>query len=133
MSMHDERAQAYEIHRDVRNNPVVREVDTGWHRELWKWLGVAVLVGGAVLFTMRQRFEIIQLGYDFNTLQNERAREAETGRHLRAELEALQSPQRIERLATQQLEMVTPGPGQTLVIETVPPAPTPAPSVVAVR
>lgn len=133
MSMHEERAQAYEIHRDVRNNPVVREVDTGWRREIWKWLGLAVMVGGAVLFTMRQRFDIIQLGYDFNTLQNERAREAETARHLRAELEALQSPQRIERIATQQLEMVAPGPGQTLVIETVPPAPAPSPSVVAVR
>jgi cell division protein FtsL len=133
MSMHEERAFAYEIHRDVRNNPVVREVDTGWRRERWHWLGIAVLLAGALVFTARQRFEIIQLGYDFNTLQNERAREAETARHLKAELEALQSPARIERIATQQLDMVAPGPGQTLVIETVMPATSPAPSVVAVR
>ena len=32
-----------------------------------------------------------------------------------------------------QLDMIAPGPGQTLVIETVDPAPSPAPSVVAAR
>jgi cell division protein FtsL len=133
MSMHEERTFDYEIHRDVRNNPVVRDVDTGWRRERWKWLGMAIVLAAALIFTARQRFEMIQLGYDFNTLQNERAREAETARHLRTELEALQSPARIERIATQQFDMVAPGPGQTLVIETVAPAATPAPSVVAVR
>lgn len=131
--MHGERTFGYEIHRDVRNNPVVRDVDTGWRRERWSWLGMAIVLAGALIFTARQRFDMIQLGYDFNTLQNARAREAETARHLRAELAALQSPARIERIATQQLEMVAPGPGQTLVIETVTPVATPAPSVVAAR
>lgn len=131
--MHEDRTIDYEIHRDVRNNPIVREVDTGWRRERLSWIGLVVLVVLAGMFSAQQRFEIIQLGYDYNTLQNQRAREAETERHLRAELEALRSPQRIERIATSQLDMIAPGPGQTLVIETVDPAPSPAPSVVAAR
>jgi cell division protein FtsL len=131
--MNNDQAVGFEIHRDVRNTPIVREVDTVWRRERWSWLGLAVLLAVVLVFSARQRFEMIQLGYDFNTLQDARAREAETARHLRAELAALQSPQRIERIATSQLDMMAPGPGQTLVIETVTPAPVPAPSVVAVR
>ena len=32
----------YAIRKDVRNNPIVREVDDERQRELWKTLGMAV-------------------------------------------------------------------------------------------
>src|SRR5438105_2006354 len=37
----------YAIKKDVRNNPIVREVDQARQRELWKSLGIAVFLVAA--------------------------------------------------------------------------------------
>jgi hypothetical protein len=34
----------YAIKKDVRNNPIVREVDRDRHREMWRSLGVGVFL-----------------------------------------------------------------------------------------
>jgi len=66
-------------------------------------------------------------------MQRERAAESEINRHLRLENETLRAPQRIEKLATDRLGMVTPGDADAVVLErVVAPAP-PAKSVVAAR
>ena len=52
-------------------------------------------------------------------------------RHLRLEIETLKSPQRIERLATSKLHLVTPGTGAAIVIERVVPDEPPSAAVIA--
>ena len=37
----------YAIRKDVRNNPIVREVDEARQRELWKSVGIAAFLLGA--------------------------------------------------------------------------------------
>jgi cell division protein FtsL len=66
-------------------------------------------------------------------MQRDRAGEAEINRHLRLEIDTLRSPARVERLATERLRMVTPGPDEASVIERVLPATPPPRSVVARR
>jgi cell division protein FtsL len=66
-------------------------------------------------------------------MQRERATEAEINRHLRLEIETLRAPQRIQKLATERLGMVLPGPDEAVVLERVAPADPPAKSLVATR
>ena len=123
----------YAIRKDVRNNPIVREVDEARQRELWKSVGVAGFLVLVLLFSAWQHFELLRHGYQTEELQRQRAAEEETGRRLRLEIETLKSPKRIETLATEQLHLVTPTRDEAIVIERVLPADPPPASVVARR
>jgi cell division protein FtsL len=121
----------YAIKKDVRNNPIVREVDERRLREQRHTLVIVVLFVAVVLFSGWQRVELLQHGYRVEHMQEQRADEAEINRHLTLEIETLRSPQRIEMLATQRLHLVTPDTGAAVVIERVVPAEPPSASVVA--
>ena len=123
----------YAIKKDVRNNPIVREVDEARQRQLWKSAGVAGFLVLVLLFSAWQHFELLRHGYRVEQMQGERAAEEEAARHLRLEIETLKSPRRIEALATGQLHLVAPSRDEAIVIERVLPADPPAKSVVARR
>ena len=123
----------YAIKKDVRNNPIVREVDQERHREMWRSAGVGVFLVLVLLFSAWQHFELLRHGYRLEQMQIERAEQDEITRHLRLEIETLRSPARIERLATRQLRMVAPGPGEAEIISRVVAAPAPSRSFVARR
>jgi len=123
----------YAIRKDVRNNPIVREVDEARQRELWKSLGVAGLLVLLLLFSAWQHFELLRHGYQIEELNRERAAEEEAGRQLRLEIGTLRSPERIERLATERLHMVAPSAEEAVVLQRVQPADPPAKSVIARR
>jgi cell division protein FtsL len=123
----------YAIKKDVRNNPIVREIDNARHRELWKTVAVAGLFVVILLTWAWQQFDILRHGYKVEEMQRERAAEEETARQLRLEIETLKSPRRIEELATQKLHLVAPTRDEAIVIERVVPAEPPARSVIARR
>ena len=123
----------YAIKKDVRNNPIVREVDQARQRELWKSVGIAAFLVMVLLFSAWQHFELISHGYQIERLQRERAAEEEINRHLRLEIETLKAPRRIERIATEKLHMVAPAAGDAIVIEKVTPPAPPDRAVVASR
>jgi len=123
----------YAIRKDVRNNPIVREVDEEKQRELWKSVGIAGFLVVVLLFSAWQHFELLRHGYQVEELQRQRAGEEETARQLRLEIETLKSPKRIETLATRQLHLVAPSRDEAIVIERVVPADPPTASVVARR
>jgi len=123
----------YAVRKDVRNNPIVREVDTARQAEMWKQLGLAVLLVTAFMFWTWQHFELLRHGYRLEELQKQQAAEEDITRHLRLEIETLRSPTRIEALARGRLNLVTPAREDAIVIERVVPAEPPAKSVVARR
>jgi cell division protein FtsL len=112
----------YAIRKDVRNNPIIREVDEARQRDLWRTVALFSFVVLVVLFSAWQHFELLRHGYQLEDLERQRAAEEETGRQLRLEIETLRSPQRIERLATERLHLVAPPRDQAVVIERVPPS-----------
>jgi cell division protein FtsL len=122
----------YAIKKDVRNNPIVREVDSERQRQLWKSLGIGGLLVVVVLFSALQNFALVQHGYELQRLEEEKAAEQEINRHLRLELETLRSPERIEGMA-KTLNLITPQRDQAIVIERVAPTPAPDQSIVAAR
>jgi cell division protein FtsL len=121
------------IKKDIRNNPIVREIDRDRHREMWRSVAVGVFLVAVLLFSAWQHFELLRHGYRVEQMQRERAAEEEISRHLRLEIETLRSPARIERLAIDRLHMIAPGPDDSSVIERVLPTPPPPRSVVAAR
>ena len=123
----------YAIKKDVRNNPIVRELDRERQREMFRSVAIGVFLVSVLLFSAWQHFELLRHGYRLEQMQKERAAEEEINRHLRLEIETLRSPARIERLATDRLHMVAPGPDEAAVIERVLPTTPPPRSVVARR
>ena len=121
------------IKKDIRNNPIVREVDRDRYRDMWRTAAVCVFLVCVLLFWAWQHFELLRHGYRLEQMQRERADEMEINRHLRLEIDTLRSPVRIERLATGQLRMVAPGPDDASVIERVAASPAPPRSTVARR
>ena len=131
--MEKHEAFEYAIRKDIRNNPIVREVDERRQRELWQ----SIFIGGALvlvlLFSAWQHFELLRHGYRLEEMQRDRATEAEINRHLLLEIETLRAPQRIEKLATQRMGMVAPSATDAVVIERVTPSKPAATSLVATR
>jgi cell division protein FtsL len=123
----------YAIRKDVRNNPIVREVDEERQKELWQSVGIGVVLVLVLMFSAFQHFELLRHGYRLEQMQRERAAEDEINRHLRLEIETLRAPQRIEKLATDRLGMVAPGADEAIVLERVTPAEPPAKTLVAIR
>ena len=76
-----EMAEAFEyaIKKDVRNNPIVREVDDARHRELWKTVAVAGFFVVMLLFWAWQQFDILRHGYRLEEMQRATRRRRRNG------------------------------------------------------
>ena len=123
----------YSIRKDVRNNPIVREVDAQRQKELWQSIAIGCALVLVLLFSAWQHFELLRHGYRLEQMQRERATEADISRHLRLEIETLRAPHRIEKLAIDKLGMVQPATEEATVLERVRPVKPPAKSLVAGR
>ena len=123
----------YAIKKDIRNNPIVREVDEARQRQLWRSVAIGGFLVLVILFSAWQHFELLRHGYEIQRMQQERAEAVEVHRHLRLEIETLRSPGRIERIATRDLHLVAPTRDQAIVLERVTPSAPPDKSIVAAR
>ena len=123
----------YQIKKDIRNNPIVREVDEARARELWRSAGVIAVFVVLLLFSAWQHFELIRYGYRLEQLQRTYEEEERRNRHLNLEVQSLQRPQRIEEIARTRQRMTEPGPDDVIVIERVRPTAPPDKSIVASR
>jgi cell division protein FtsL len=123
----------YAIKKDVRNNPIVREIDEERQRQLWRTAGIGALLVVVLLFSAWQTLELVLHGYEVQRLERDRASEEEVNRHLRLEIETLRSPKRIEEMAIKDLKLIAPDHDQAIVIERVTPSAPPGKSIVAAR
>ena len=120
----------YAIKKDIRNNPVVREVDVRQKGEILRMVGLAGLIVAMLIFSAWQHFEILNSGYAVQKLTQDLADETAANRKLRLQVETLRAPQAIELLAVRDLHMVVPTAAETIVVERAPAA-TPTKAVVA--
>lgn len=121
------------IKKDVRNNPIVREVDLERHRDMWRSVGFGGFLVVVLVFAAFQQFELNQYGYRMSDAQAQLEKEAMIARQLRLELETLQAHAFVAEQASRQLHMVAPGPGDAKVLERVFETSAPPASVVAQR
>ena len=123
----------YEVTPNVQNTVIVREHDKRQQSELWRWVRWGVVLVAVVLFSAWQNFELIQHGYRIEDLRKEHEIEKSKNQHLRLEIESLTSPKEVERIATEELNLVVPSQDQVVVIERVEVAPPPDTAIVATR
>jgi hypothetical protein len=110
----------YAIKKDIRNNPIVREVDLQQKRDFIRTLSIVAAIVGMLLFSAWQHFEIVKQGYRVESLRQAQAQEEAINRQLRLDLETLRRPQEIERRARQELHMEPAAARDTVVLERVP-------------
>jgi cell division protein FtsL len=122
----------YAIKKDVRNNPIVREIDEARQRQIRRSLAMGAVLVAVMLFSAWQNASLVQHGYKLRKLQQQIEAEEVINRRLKLEIDTLSSPERIERLA-ERMKLVAPAPGQAIVIERVTPSAPPDKSVVASR
>jgi cell division protein FtsL len=124
----------YAIKMDVRNNPIVREIDESRQRELWRWVAIGVCLVIVVLFSLWQRFTVIRVGTEIEQMERAVQEEREVNRQLRLDVETLSAPRRIARLAAgRPLNMVMPDQASTLILERATVTQPPSSSMVATR
>ena len=107
----------FAIKKDIRNNPVVRALDTEQRREFKSIVWLACLSVALLLFSAWQHFEIVRHGMAIETLHAEIAREETINRRLRLNLETLRAPQQIELRARREIGLIPPTDKDTIVIE----------------
>ena len=123
----------YEVTPNVQNTAIVREHDKRQQSELWRWVRWGIVLVAVVLFSAWQNFELIQHGYRIEDLRKEHEIEKSKNQHLRLDIESLTSPKEVERIATEELNLVVPSQDQVVVIERVEVAPPPDTAIVATR
>jgi cell division protein FtsL len=121
----------YAIKKDIRNNPIVREVDREQKREFLRMLALGVAIVGMLLFSAAQPFKVLSSGYEIERLRQQLAEEESLNRKLTLELETWRAPQRLEERATKELQMIAPTSSDMVVLEVVPAPSTPDRSVIA--
>ena len=109
----------YAIKKDVRNNPIVREIDRERHREMWRSGLIGLFLVSVLLFSVWRQAELLRHTYDVDELRKAIAAEVDRREHLELEIAALRSHARIERTARRELGMIEPGPDDQEVIERV--------------
>ncbi|MEO5895905.1 MAG: hypothetical protein ABIS06_09410 [Vicinamibacterales bacterium] len=122
----------YAIKQDVRNNPIVREVDEARQRQLWRSFGIGGILVVVLLFSTWQHFELVDHGYKLQRLEKERAVEIEINRHLILQVETLRSPERIESIA-RKLNLGAPTRETAIIVERAAPSAPPDRSALASR
>lgn len=124
---------AFEMDPVLLPQQVVLEVDRSRQVDYRRWLAIGCVVIAAALFDGWQRSVPVSHGYRLEAIHRSLSEEDAIGRQLRLEIASLQSPARIEWLATNQLHLVAPGRDNNIVIERIVPPPAPPSSVVALR
>ena len=123
----------YAIKKDVRNNPIVREVDRERHREMWRSLGVGAFLVAVLVFFVWRHNQLLWTGYEVGTIQKERIEQEKRNERLLLEIETLKSLPRLELLGRRDLKMIDPAPEDHGVIERVLPNDAPSSSALAQR
>jgi hypothetical protein len=121
----------YAIKKDIRNNPIVRQIDREQKREFRRMLALGGAMIGMLLFAASQPFKVQTSGYEIERLRQQLAEEQSLHRKLTLEVETWRAPELLERRATRELHMVAPTSAEMIVLEVVPPSSPPDRSIVA--
>jgi cell division protein FtsL len=105
----------------INNSRLRREVDRSKQRECYRLLALLVLVFAFAFAYAWQHFQCVRLGYEIQSLKEQRAAMQQLNRQLRLEQASLADPQRIDLLAQGQ-GLAAPTPRQVIQVGQVPPA-----------
>jgi hypothetical protein len=123
----------YAIKKDVRNNPIVREIDRERHREMWRSSALGVFLVVVLMLFVWRHTDLLHQDVKLHTLQERLANQLDQNAQLRVRIEQMRATARIDAKARNEYGMFVPGPGDREVIERAITSPQPASSVLARR
>jgi cell division protein FtsL len=100
----------------IDNSRLVRPMDAARLKEFWRRVAVGGALACCLLIYAWQHFACIQLRYQIQSLESDRAKSAQTNRELHVEYSTLRSPARVATIATG-LGLTVPVPGQVAPAE----------------
>ena len=86
-------------------------------QDFWRRLAVGAAMAACLLFYAWQHFECIQIRYQIEQLDTQRAQAAELNQQLHLEVATLRSPMRVDAIARNQLGLTVPVPGQVAPVD----------------
>jgi cell division protein FtsL len=102
--------------KHIDNSRLVRPMDAARLKEFWRRVAVGGALACCLLIYAGQHFACIQLRYQIQSLESDRAKSAQTNRELHVEYSTLRSPARVATIATG-LGLTVPVPGQVAPAE----------------
>jgi cell division protein FtsL len=95
----------------IDNSRLVRPAAPARMRDFWRRLAAGAAMAGCLLLYTWQHFECIQIRYQIEQLQSQRAQAVELNQQLHLEVATLRSPKRVDAIAGR-LGLTVPAPGQ---------------------
>lgn len=110
----------YAIKQDIRNNPVVRQIDGEQKREFRRMILLGALIVGMLLFAAVQQFKLVDNSIRVERVRQQLSREVAIQRRLRLQLESALAPHVLADRAARELQMFEPSAADVRVFERVP-------------
>jgi cell division protein FtsL len=107
----------YHTVKQIDNSRLVRPASPARVRDFWRRLAVGAGMASCLLFYAWQHFECIQIRYQIEQLDSERAQASQLNEQLHLEVATLRSPMRVDSIARNQLGLTVPVPGQVAPVE----------------
>ncbi len=107
----------YHTVKRIDNSRLMRPAAASQVRDFWRRLATAAALATCLLSYAWQHFECIQVRYQIERLDAERARSADLNQQLQLEVATLRSPMRVDTIARNQLGLTVPVPGQVTPAE----------------
>ncbi|MGA2510229.1 MAG: cell division protein FtsL [Candidatus Acidiferrales bacterium] len=101
----------------IDNSRLMRPAATAQMKDFWRRVATGSAMAACLLFYAWQHFECIQIRYQLEQLDSERAQAAELNQQLHLEVATLRSPMRVDAIARNQLGLTVPVPGQVAPAE----------------
>ena len=103
--------------KQIDNSRLVRPAHPAQLKDFWRRLAVGAAMATCLLSYAWQHFERIQIRYQIEQLDSERAQATELNQQLHLEVATLRSPMRVDAIARNQLGLTVPVPGQVAPVD----------------
>jgi cell division protein FtsL len=103
--------------KPIDNSRLLRLANPAQVQDFWRRVAVGSAMAACLLFYAWQHFECIQIRYQIEQLDSERAQATQLNEQLHLEVATLRSPMRVDAIARNQLGLTVPVPGQVAPVE----------------
>jgi cell division protein FtsL len=103
--------------KQIDNSRLVRPAHPAQLKDFWRRVAVGAAMATCLLSYAWQHFECIQIRYQIEQLDSERAQATELNQQLHLEVATLRSPMRVDAIARNQLGLTVPVPGQVAPVD----------------
>ena len=98
--------------KQIDNSRLIRPVNPARVHDFWKRVAIGTAMAAGLLLYAWQHFECIQIRYQIEQLNSDRAKAEQLNQQLHLEVATLSSPMRVDVIAHNQLGLTVPVPGQ---------------------